>query len=351
MVATGPIHNAITLMLWLPMGIIMFIVSLTLNLLALIITYTCLGGARKLALRTTQPEGNYILRWILSLIDVFNVIEIPKAWDPAKAVASFEAFRIRNGFTEEECKIETRMIGDDVMKPEVVHKFHKLDAHPAKLHMMYVLCAPSKTFLASSTSFLFDGTSCHNLVKGLVHTYYEDGQAPLVRPRAGHAELDLQLDQESEDLAAKLNFWTALRVCVSTSWIMGLSYGRWILSREVFDLLACASPTVCTAIETLNKEENAKVTQSVSERGLKMFAFIMACSAQASKQVCPYVKRPVLLTQVSCQSRYYKPTVDRSVVGNWLIGLGAQPTLEDMGDEQWASKYYRELIEHISTFS
>lgn len=185
MVATGPIHNAITLMLWLPMGIIMFIVSLTLNLLALIITYTCLGGARKLALRTTQPEGNYILRWILSLIDVFNVIEIPKAWDPAKAVASFEAFRIRNGFTEEECKIETRMIGDDVMKPEVVHKFHKLDAHPAKLHMMYVLCAPSKTFLASSTSFLFDGTSCHNLVKGLVHTYYEDGQAPLVRPRAG----------------------------------------------------------------------------------------------------------------------------------------------------------------------
>ena len=32
--------------------------------------------------------------------------------------------------------------------------------------------------------------------KGFVHTYYEDGKAPLVRPRAGRAELDLLLDQD-----------------------------------------------------------------------------------------------------------------------------------------------------------
>ena len=56
------------------------------------------------------------------------------------------------------------------------------------------------------------------------------------------------------------------------------------------------------------------------------------------------MRRPILLTQISCQSRFYKPKVDRSVVGNWLIGLGARPSLDDMGDEQWASTYYAELV-------
>eukprot|EP00964_Phaeocystis_antarctica_P156982 scaffold126959_cov48-Phaeocystis_antarctica.AAC.1 len=31
----------------------------------------------------------------MSLIDVFNVVEIPKPWEPAKAVIAFEAFRAR----------------------------------------------------------------------------------------------------------------------------------------------------------------------------------------------------------------------------------------------------------------
>ena len=32
LVATGPIHNAITLVLWLPMGLVVFVLSLALNL-------------------------------------------------------------------------------------------------------------------------------------------------------------------------------------------------------------------------------------------------------------------------------------------------------------------------------
>ena len=142
-----------------------------------------------LAARVRRPCSD---RWVVSLIDVFNVVEIPKPWEPAKAVIAFEAFRSRtaawpiysapwaapyssapappqgapggsgqlgtprvrpahwapshrlsgaggsrlqsrrppppafehagNGFTEDELMIQTRTIGDDVTKPEVVHK-------------------------------------------------------------------------------------------------------------------------------------------------------------------------------------------------------------------------------------
>ena len=39
------------------------------------------------------------------------------------------------------------------------------------------------------------------------------------------------------------------------------------------------------------------------------------------------------------------------MVGNWLIGLGARPSLDDMGDEQWASTYYAELVGQMGSFS
>ena len=45
-----------------------------------------------LAARVLRPCSD---RWVMSLIDVFNVVEIPKAWEPAKAVIAFEAFRSR----------------------------------------------------------------------------------------------------------------------------------------------------------------------------------------------------------------------------------------------------------------
>ena len=62
LVATGPIHNIITLVLWLPMGLVVFALSLALNLSAWVITYTCLGGAHRLGLRSTLPKSNVILR-------------------------------------------------------------------------------------------------------------------------------------------------------------------------------------------------------------------------------------------------------------------------------------------------
>ena len=45
-----------------------------------------------LAARVRRPCSD---RWVMSLIDVFNVVEIPKPWEPAKAVIAFEAFRSR----------------------------------------------------------------------------------------------------------------------------------------------------------------------------------------------------------------------------------------------------------------
>ena len=45
------------------------------------------------------------------------------------------------------------------------------------------------------------------------------------------------------------------------------------------------------------------------------------------------------------------PRVERNVCGNWLIGLGSRPTLDEMSSESWASKFYTSLIDHIESFS
>jgi len=258
---------------------------------------------------------------------------------------------VHNGFAEDEARILVTAIPDTVMKPEVWHyKYRMTDlASTAKVHYVHVLTAPSKTFVVGYTSFRdFDGTSCFNLIKGFVATYY-DGEAPLVRPAVGSPELDLRLDTENEELKKKLGALPALRCAVGTSYTMAVQFGRWLLSREVFDGLGCASPECCSVIESLSLEETANMTAALKARQLKPFAYLMATAAEAAKSVPKQyqVARPTLLTQVSCQSRYYMPRVERNVCGNWLIGLGSRPTLDEMSSESWASqpdRAHRELL-------
>ena len=351
---SGPILNAFGLLMWVPLGIVVFCVSLFLNLWTWFIAYTYHGGAHGLAASTTLPLSNRIIRKLFSLVDVCNVTELPKPWDEAKAKQAFDAFRVRNGFAEEEARILVTTIPDTVMKPEVWHKYRMTDlASTAKVHYVHVLTAPSKTFVVGYTNFRdFDGTSCFNLIKGFVATYY-DGEAPLVRPTVGSPELDLRLDTENEELKKKLGALPALRCAVGTSYTMAVQYGRWLLSRELFDAFGCASPECCSVIESLSLEETAKMTAALKARKLKPFAHLMTTSAEAAKSVPKkyQVERPILLTQVSCQSRYYMPKVERNVCGNWLIGLGTRPTLDELSSESWASKFYAGLIEHIESFS
>ena len=302
------------------------------------------GGAHGLAASSTLPANNRFIRKCYSLVDVFNCTEIPKPWEEAKAKQAFDAFRVHNGFAEDEARILVTAIPDTVMKPEVWHyKYRMTDlASTAKVHYVHVLTAPSKTFVVGYTSFRdFDGTSCFNLIKGFVATYY-DGEAPLVRPAVGSPELDLRLDTENEELKKKLGALPALRCAVGTSYTMAVQFGRWLLSREVFDGLGCASPECCSVIESLSLEETANMTAALKARQLKPFAYLMATAAEAAKSVPKQyqVARPTLLTQVSCQSRYYMPRVERNVCGNWLIGLGSRPTLDEMSSESWASKFY-----------
>lgn len=342
-----------TIALWLPLGVILFSLSLTANLSSWAIVYSFLGGARGVARRTTQPRiWNFFLRWMYSLIDVFNVVEIGHAWDEKQARQCFEAFAKRNNFSGDDTRFEVRTISDSLEKPDIVQKFHRLDLYPARYHHVWVLCAPSRTFIASLTNFAeFDGTSCFNLVKGFVHTYYEKGNAPLVRPQKGNKELDLQLDQDDKNLCNQLSAWLALKVCFQSAFQFGVSFGRWILSREVFDLLACPCPTTNCVIETLDVETNAKLTEALKRRGGKMFSHIMTCSAQALSESPAKLDDVLLLTQMSCQSRYYKPKVSRNVAGNWLIAVGGKVKLSQLSSRSWAAKYKEKLQQHITNFS
>ena len=348
MTSTHKLHNYLLLLLWVPLSCILFPFALICNLCSFLYTIVFKGGVRRNALRSTQPRENVLIRWILSLLDIFNVTEIPKPWDEQKATEAFELFGVRNGFTKDEVKLNVLSIPDSVTKREVVHKYHKADRYPASLHRVWVLCAPSKTFICSATNFAeFDGTSCFNLVKALVSTYY-DGEAPLVRSQAG-GDLDLQLSEDSE-LGANLNM-KALVICFSSALQFAICYGRYLLSREVFDMLACASPTVCTAIEWFDFEANEEMMVKLKKRGHKMFPHIMSSSAKTLNQCEPKVSKLILLTQVSCQSRYYKPTVPRNVCGNWLIGIGEKSSLDKLEDPHWCKVYYEKVMKDIKTFS
>lgn len=353
-VKSGRVQRLVSLVCWIPLGVALFPLALGVNLFHWLTTYVFYGGSIGVARRTTQPRRNCLMRWILSLVEVFNVVEIPKTWDRAKAEEAFHAFRRRNGYTPDQLKVITHVIDDTVRRDEVVHKYHRADAYPATLHHAWVLCGPTRTFICSLTNFAeYDGTSCFNLVKGFVHTYYEGEKgAPIVRSMAGNPELDLQLDGTDPHLKRQLGAWPALKVAFKTSFIFSYMYGRSLLTREVFDMLGSASPTVCTVTETVDLEANAAMTAAIKRRGYKMFPWIMRCSAKSLQRCEPRVDRPILLTQVSCQSRYYKPKVPRNVCGNWLIGLGANPSLEDdLCDEGWCLDYYKQLIKHITTFS
>lgn len=352
MTRTSWIHGWILRLLWLPLGVFLFVVVLFLNLFYFVWTVTVLGGIRQNALRTTQPRSSLLLRgFILNLIDVFNVTEIHKPWDAAKATKAFQQFRTRNNFSTQQVHFEVHEIPDTVGKREVVHKYHKAEAYPATLHRVWVLCAPSKTYICSATNFAeFDGTSAFNLVKAFVDTYY-DGTSPLVRPRPNDPELDLKLMDDPEFLN-KLNWGRALMVCFVEAYKFAVCYGRYLLSREVFDMLACAPPEVCTAIEWIDCEMNDKMTKQIQQRSQKMFPLLMSTSARALNQCSPKVTNPILLTQVSCQSRYYKPAIaERNLCGNWLVGLGAKPTLGELQDPRWCNQYYKKIRNDIESFS
>jgi hypothetical protein len=287
-------------------------------------------------------------------MDIFNVVEIPKAWNEQDALQAFERMRIRNGYTEQELKVKVFHISDQVEKKEVVHKWQQADAYPATLHHAFVLCAPSKTFVVSLTNFVYDGTSCLNLVKAFIETYYTK-EAPLVRPQKD-TPLDLRLPEDDPNLQVQLGLVPALKACFKTSFLFAVSYGKNLLTRECWDMVGCASPTVSCAMETLSQPVNAQVLSRVKARHGKMFAHIMACSAKTLLET-PTLKKvgppTVLLTQVSCQKNHYKPKVsDRNLVGNWLIGLGSRLTsLLPMANDAWAIAYYKDIRKGIEEFS
>ncbi|CAE8591146.1 unnamed protein product, partial [Polarella glacialis] len=96
---TGPYHNIILLICWIPLAIVLFCCALPINIAIWAFAFLFQGGTIGKARYLPMPRCNFLLRTVLSLIDVINCVEIPKKWDKAKAVACFEAFRLRNKFT------------------------------------------------------------------------------------------------------------------------------------------------------------------------------------------------------------------------------------------------------------
>jgi hypothetical protein len=64
------------------------------------------------------------------------------------------------------------------------------------------------------------------------------------------------------------------------------------------------------------------------------------------------VSNPLLATQVSTQTRYYKPLIkERNLIGNWLIPLGGQYSLANqLASREFCEQYYKDLIANIKNF-
>jgi len=253
-------------------------------------------------------------------------------------------------------------IDDNVTKAQIYRKWNKSMKRPATHHHTWILVAPSRTFICGCTDFgIYDGTSAFNFLKGFVATYYDgDDKAPLVRPRRGNKELDLKLDPttvlpDGSTMGSRLGCCVGLKLAFKTSFRTAIFLGRNILARELLDLFLQA-PTVANAIATIEPELNAKMTKKVIETdGNKMFAHFMQAGARATTEALPKsrrVDRPLLATQVSTQTRYYKPLrQERDVVGNWLIPLGGQYSLEkELGSRDFCEEYYKNMITDIKLF-
>ena len=128
-----------------------------------------------------------------------------------------------------------------------------------------------------------------------------------------------------------------------------------ILGRELLDLFHQAPP-VSNALATIAPELNAKMTDKViNQDGKKMFAHFMQAGARAVTTALPkhrWLHKPLLATQVSTQTRYYKPLrKDRDVVGNWLIPLGGQYSLDkELASHNFCEEYYKNMIHDIQKF-
>ena len=353
---TGMCGTVIQICCWPVMFLILLPILTLSNLVIWMFVYGCRGGAIGVARRGTQPSCT-IMRFLFSEATIQNCVEIAQQWDGDKAKRLFEVYAAKNNYTSgKQVILEIFDIDASVTKAQIYRKWQKSMKRPASHHHTWVLIAPTRTFICGCTDFgVYDGTSAFNWCKGFVATYY-DGEAPLVRPQKGNPK-DIQLDAttmlpDGTTMGSKLGCCAGLKVAFKTSFKTAFLLGRNVLSRELLDFFF-QSPDAVSAISTIDVALNTQMTEQVKSKNQKMFAHFLQAGARACGNVKKnIIQNPLLATQVSTQTRYYKPVIkERDLVGNWLIPLGGQFSLKDqLSKRDFCENYYANLIKDIQKF-
>ena len=341
---SGPFATAIQWLLFLPMLACLLPIGLLLNLFAWARTYAVDGGVYRTAFRKTLPT-NSAYRKLSSIVKVLNAVELEeRTLNPARFEEVFWGYCDKNGFARDEMGFEARAIAVDRSKVSVYRELTAEDPpFQVKITLMH---SPRHAVICGLYDFGYmDGTSCLNFIQALLADYFDEAHTEN-RPREGGA-VDITL---AESVRPRLGAAYALGVALRESWNFAVGWARWGFSREAYD--AFFPPEISVAIETIDAEDHSAMVQALSSRPepIKPFEHFMATSARVA-QAAGLPEKVLLLTQISCQARYYEPPLPRNLVGYWLIGRSTWHTLSEMQTVAFARAYYTSLKTELAELS
>lgn len=341
---SGRVATAIQRLLFLPMLVCLLPIGLLLNLFSWARTYSVGGGVYGAAFRKTLP-AHTAYRQISSIVKVLNAVELEeRTLDPARFEEVFWAYCDKNGFARDEMGFEARAIAVDRSKLSV---YRELTAEDPPFRVKVTLMhSPEHAVICGLYDFGYmDGTSCLNFIQALLAEYFDEAHVEN-RPRDGGA-VDITL---AKSVRPKLGAGYALGVALRESWNFAVGWARWGFSREAYDLFI--PPEISVAIETIDAGDHSAMVQALSSQPepLKPFEHFMAASARVA-QAAGLPENVRLLTQISCQTRYYEPILPRNLVGYWLVGRSTRHTLSEMKTVAFARAYYTKLKEELADLS
>jgi len=159
----------------------------------------------------------------------------------------------------------------------------------------------------------WDGSSCFNFCKELVHRYY--GGAPTELFMAEK----LTLRAEAKTKLDKSNHFGLFMKRLPGALLANMSDFMWQFYRSQPMM---GGPGLLPRMNILNfdEETSAKVAAGLKARGASPYAGVVYACAVAFKKVIGYWPHGVI-QQTSMQSRAYEPILkERNVIGDWLVG-------------------------------
>jgi hypothetical protein len=183
----------------------------------------------------------------------------------------------------------------------------------------------------------WDGSSCFNFMKELVARYYGESRCNVFQGKS------LSLRPESARLLDQ-NLFVAFLLRLP----LNVALNTWSL---VWNLVAASralgGPGAGPEIALINFDEtdSARLRIGAESRGAKTYAALAFAAIDAYRAVLG--KNPhCLIQQASLQTRHYEPKLERSAVGDWLIG-----PLQRVSEERYtledAQRGYERLVRDL----